>query len=154
LQEFYGPITLPHNQQQQKTPFSLVYGSDAMTPLEVQDNSPRFQSFIIEESNEGRRMNLDFLEEARHHARINSEALKRRVELMHKTKMKPRQFKVVDLVMRKAHPYHIENKLSLKWTGPFCIVGVLGNDAYKLETLEGEVIPRTWNAANLKFYFS
>jgi len=76
-----------------------------MILVELQENSPRFQSFVAEESNKGRRMNLDLLEEARDHARINSEALKRRVELRHKTKMKPRQFKVADLVIRKAHPY-------------------------------------------------
>ena len=29
-----------------------------------------------------------------------------------------------------------------------------GNGSYKLETLEGGPIPRTWNAVNLKFYFS
>jgi len=57
-------------------------------------------------------------------------------------------------VMKKAHLYQIENKLSPKWTGPFRIVEALGNDAYKMETLEGGVIPRMWNATNLKFYFS
>jgi len=56
--------------------------------------------------------------------------------------------------MRKAHPYQLENKLSPKWTGPFRVTKELGNKAYKLETLEGGTIPRTWNGANLKFYFS
>ena len=35
-----------------KTPFSLVYGSDTMIPVEIHENSPRFQSFVVEESNE------------------------------------------------------------------------------------------------------
>jgi len=96
-------------------------------------------------------MNLDLLEKAHDHARINLEALKRRVELRHKTKTKPQKFKVVDFVMRKAHPYQIENKLSSKCTGPFHVVEVLGNGAYKLETLEGRAISRTWNAINLFF---
>jgi len=56
--------------------------------------------------------------------------------------------------MRKTHPYQLENKLSLKWTKPFRVVEVLENGAYRLETLEGVPIPRTWNAVNLKFYFS
>jgi len=56
--------------------------------------------------------------------------------------------------MRKAHPYELENKLSPKWTGPFRVTEARGNDSYKFETLEGGPIPRTWNAANLKFYFS
>ena len=85
---------------------------------------------------------------------MKAEALKRRVEYKHKSKLKPWQFQVANLVMQKAHPYQLENKLSPKWTGPFCVIEVLGNGAYKLETLEGRTIPRTWNGANLKFYFS
>jgi len=121
-----------------ETPFSLVYGSDVMIPVEIQENSPRFQSFVVEESNEGRKVNLDLLDEVHDHAHINSEALKIRVELKHKTKTKHRQFKVADLVMRKAHPYQLENKLSPKWAGPFRVVEVLRNGAYKLETWRGE----------------
>ena len=67
-----------------------VYGSNAMIPVELQENYPWFQSFVTEESNEGRKNNLDLLEEARVHACINSEALKRGVELRHKTKTKIR----------------------------------------------------------------
>ncbi|XP_068503914.1 uncharacterized protein [Phaseolus vulgaris] len=125
-----------------------------MILVEIQKSSPRFQSFVAEESNEERKVNLDLLDEVKEEARIKAEALKRRVENKHSSKLRPRQFQIVDLVMRKAHPYQLENKLSPKWTGPFRVTEVLGNGAYKLETLEGGVIPRTWNAANLKFYFS
>jgi len=41
-------------------------------------------------------VNLDLLDEARDHAQINSKALKRRVEVRHKTKTKPQPFKVID----------------------------------------------------------
>jgi len=109
-----------------------------MIPIEIQESSPRFQGFVVEESNEGRKVNLDLLDEVRDHARINSEALMRRVELRHKTKTKPRQFKFSNLVMWKAHPYLIENNLSPKWTSPFRIVEVLGNGVYNLETLNAE----------------
>ena len=71
-----------------------------------------------------------------------------------KTKMRPWQFKVADLVMSKAYPYQLENKLSPKWTNSFRVVKVLENGVCRLETLEGGSIPRTWNVANLKFYFS
>jgi len=137
-----------------ETPFSLVYGSDAMVPVEIHKSSPRFLSFVTEESNEERRVNLDLLDEAREEARIKAEAVKRRVEHQYSSKVKPRQFQVADLVMRKAHPYELENKLSPKWTGPFRVTEAKGNGSYKLETLEGDPIPRSWNAANLKFYFS
>jgi len=125
-----------------------------MILVEIQESSPCFQGFVAEESNEERKVNLDLLDEAREEARIKAEALKRRVEYKHNSKVRPHQFQVADLVMRKAHPYQLENKLSPKWTGPFRVTKVLGNGAYKLEALEGGAIPRTWNVANLKFYFS
>jgi len=80
--------------------------------------------------------------------------MKRRVELRQRTKVRPRQFQVADLVMQKAHPCQLKNKLTPKWTGLFRIIEVLGNGAYKLETLNKGPILRMWNAANLKFYFS
>jgi len=138
--------TTPQSSTMQ-TPFSLVYGSDAMIPVEIHESSPRFQNFVVDESNEERRVNLDL-------ARIKAEAMKRRVERQYSSKVKPRQFQIGDLVMRKAHPYELENKLSPKWTRPFRITEAKGNEWYNLETLEGGPIPRSWNAANLKLYFS
>jgi len=114
---------------------------------------PCFQNFVVEESNEERKVNLDLLDEVREEARIKAEALKRRMEYKYNSKLRPRQFQVVDLVMRKANSYQLENKLSPKWTGPFRVTEVLGNGAYRLETLEGGAIPRTWNATHLMFYF-
>jgi len=61
-------------------------------------------------------MNLDLFDEVREKARVKFEALKRRVELKQKPKVRLRQFQVVDLVMRKAHYYQLENKLSQNWT--------------------------------------
>jgi len=95
-----------------ETPFRLVYGSDAMILVEIQENLPHFQNFVAEESNEERKVNLDLLDEVREEARIKVEALKRKVEYKYSSKLRPRQFQVADLVMRKAHPYQLENKLS------------------------------------------
>ena len=125
-----------------------------MILVEIHESLPRFQSFVAKESNEERRVNLDLLDEVREEARIKVEVVKRRVEHQYNSKVKPRQFQVADLVMQKAHPYELENKLSPNWTGPFRVTAARGNGSYKLETLEGGPIPRTWNAANLKFYFS
>ena len=72
-----------------ETPFSLVYGSDAMIPVEIQESSPRFQSFVAEESNDERKVNLDLLDEVRKEARIKAEAVKRRVEHKHTSKINP-----------------------------------------------------------------
>jgi len=75
-----------------ETPFSLVYGSDAMIPVEIHESSPHFLGFVAEESNEERKVNLDLIDEAREEARIKAEAVKRRVERQYSSKVKLRQF--------------------------------------------------------------
>jgi len=109
---------------------------------------------VVEESYKERKVNLDLLDEVREEARIKAEALKRKVECRYSSKLRAWQLHVVNLVMRKAHSYQLENKLSPKWIGLFRVTEAHGNGAYRLETLEGGAIPRTWNATNLKFYFS
>ena len=74
-----------------ETPFSLVYGSDAMIPVEIHESSPRFLGFVAEESNVERRVNLDLIDEAREEAKIKAEAVKRRVERQYSSKVKLRQ---------------------------------------------------------------
>ena len=73
-----------------ETPCSLVYGSYAMILVEIQESLPRFQNFVAEESNKEMRISLDLLDEVREEMRIKAEALKRRVEYKHKSKLKAR----------------------------------------------------------------
>ena len=81
-----------------ETPDSLVYGSGAMIPVEIHESFPRFLGFVVEESNEERKVNLDLLDEVREEARIKAEVVKRRVERQYNSKVKRRQFQVGDLV--------------------------------------------------------
>ncbi|GJW47869.1 hypothetical protein Tco_0079515 [Tanacetum coccineum] len=41
-------------------------------------------------------------------------------------------------------------KLGQKWEGPYEVMEALGDGAYKLRSMDGAVLPRTWNIANLK----
>jgi len=107
--------TIPQSTTRE-TSFSLVYGTDAVLPVEIEQPTLRVRAFSISSTEEGVRANLDTLEELREAARISNEAMKRRVESRFKTKVVPRLFKKSDLVLRKAHPLQIEDKLSLKGT--------------------------------------
>ncbi|MCI93244.1 hypothetical protein A2U01_0114542, partial [Trifolium medium] len=42
-----------------------------------------------------------------------------------------------------------EGKMAANWEGPFRIHEAFEGGTYRLETMEGEVMPRTWNVANL-----
>nr|GEV91749.1 hypothetical protein [Tanacetum cinerariifolium] len=41
-------------------------------------------------------------------------------------------------------------KLGPKWEGPYEVTEALGDGAYKLRSIDGTTLPRTWNIANLK----
>ncbi|GKG28673.1 hypothetical protein Tco_0416038 [Tanacetum coccineum] len=41
-------------------------------------------------------------------------------------------------------------KLGPKWEGPYEVTEALGDEAYRLRSMDGTVLPRTWNIANLK----
>nr|GFA90341.1 reverse transcriptase domain-containing protein [Tanacetum cinerariifolium] len=41
-------------------------------------------------------------------------------------------------------------KLGPKWEGPYEVTDALGNGAYKLRSMDGTMLPRTWNVTNLK----
>ena len=61
-----------------------------------------------------------------------------------------------DLVYRKMEATRSEEgieKLAPNWEDPVRVVEVLENGAYKLKTLDGDLIPRTWNANNLRKFF-
>lgn len=88
-------------------PFSLVYGTDAMIPVEILKSSQCVRNFSMEESHERLRVNLDMIVEVWDNAWIYPKTLKRRIEKWHKTKVIPQQFKVIDLVLRRAHPYQV-----------------------------------------------
>jgi len=125
-----------------------------MIPIDMMENTGRVRLFDEEISEVGLRANLDVIDEVGDLAQISGEAMKRRLERSYKTKVIPQGFRAQDLVLRKAQLIQMDSKLAPKWIGPYRIKEVLGEGAYKLETLEGKEIPRTWNAANLHFYFS
>jgi hypothetical protein len=71
-------------------------------------------------------------------------------------KVKPRNFKVGDLVLRKvtlATRDLVEGKLAPSWEGPYKVIGCQRPGAYHLEDSTEKVLPRPWNAEHLKRYF-
>nr|KYP60581.1 Pol polyprotein [Cajanus cajan] len=135
----------------QETPFRLVYGSDAMIPVEI--GEPSFhRAHFDEASNEAElRANLDTVEETRDRALVVAEATKQRYKRRFDSKVKPREFREGDLVWRatgEARRDPRQGKLAPNWDGPYRVRHNLSNGAYKLEYLSGEPIPRTWNSSH------
>jgi hypothetical protein len=57
------------------------------------------------------------------------------------------------LVLRRvANPYTV-GKLQLKWEGPFLVVSSSRPGSYRLRDMDGNDIPRSWNADELRRYY-
>nr|KYP73955.1 Transposon Ty3-I Gag-Pol polyprotein [Cajanus cajan] len=141
----------------QETPCRLTYRADAMIPVEVGETSHRCQAFNSEQNAQELATDLDLVDELRDEAQIREEACKLRASRRYNTRVRPRSFRVGDLVWRllgEARKDTSDGKLAPTWGGPFRVVEDLENEAYRLEELSGKSIPRTWNATHLKFYFS
>nr|KYP61736.1 Transposon Ty3-I Gag-Pol polyprotein [Cajanus cajan] len=140
-----------------ETPFRLTYGTDAMIPVEVGEPSLRRLQFNEETNREALNVELDMNDEARELTLINMEACQTRLARKHRTKVKPREFQVGDLVWQvtgEARRDKAQGKLAPNWDGPHRVMHNMQNEAYKLEELTGKAMPRTWNATHLKHYFS
>lgn len=83
----------------EETPFSLVYGTKALIPVEIEYLSPRNQVFEPESNETGLRSNLDFLEEKRERAEFRRKVFQERVAKTSNAKVKLKNIVVGDLVL-------------------------------------------------------
>ncbi|XP_070040608.1 uncharacterized protein [Nicotiana tomentosiformis] len=140
-----------------ETQFSLVYGAEALIPVEIGEPSTRYTQATEESNEEEMRINLDLLEERRETALIRMATQKQIIGRYYNRKAHLRYFKIRDFVLKKVFQSTKaanEGKLSPNWEGPYRIRGIAGKGAYELETMEGKILPSNWNAVHLnKYYF-
>ncbi|GJR72125.1 reverse transcriptase domain-containing protein [Tanacetum coccineum] len=134
------------------TPFSLTYGTEAVIPAEI--GMPTYRTAAVDavHNNEELRLNLDLLEERRERAAIREAKAKLKMSKYYNARVRGVAFRPGDFVYRSNEASHAMDggKLGPKWEGPYEVTEALGDGAYMLRSLEGTVLPRTWNIANLK----
>ena len=97
-------------------------------------------------------MNLDLLKERREISAIREAKYKQQVEKYYNKRVRHVQFKVGEFVLRKNEASKVEStkKLGPKWEGPYRVTQAFQSGAYKLSEMNGQEIPRTWHACNLR----
>ncbi|XP_050222771.1 uncharacterized protein LOC126672864 [Mercurialis annua] len=138
-----------------ETPFALAYGTEAVIPVEIGAPTPRTEDnqLNLEENEEELRNNLDLLVEKINRSDIRMEAYRQKMAKHFNSHVKKRKFKLGDLVMRKTEVKKGEagsGKLQPNWEGPYTISEVIKEGTFKLTNSMGRIIPRTWNANNLR----
>ncbi|XP_073137279.1 uncharacterized protein [Henckelia pumila] len=136
-----------------ESPFSLAYGVEAIAPAEIGEESLRIKHYNAEGNQQDLRASLDLIEELREGASVRAARHRARMSRAYDHRVKQRTFQVGDLVIRRADVLHPVGKLDPKWEGPYKVIKIAREGAYRLQHSNGKVLPRTWNVANLKKYF-
>jgi hypothetical protein len=136
-----------------QSPYFLVYGSEAILPADVMWESPAVEQYD-EVSEDSRRVDIDGLEEARCAALVQSARYLEGIQRYHDRNVKERSFNVGDLVLRRIQNTEGLHKLSSPWEGPFTVAKVTGPGSYRLHTLEGEDISKSWNVDKLCWFYA
>ncbi|KAL0408051.1 UNVERIFIED_CONTAM: hypothetical protein Sradi_1739500 [Sesamum radiatum] len=111
-----------------ETPFSLVYGTEAIIPAELGIPSHRVMNFS-EECNENLlRENLDLIEKLREKAFLRVQRYKNIMISSYNRRVKSRSFQVGDLVLRRADALKSIGKLDPTWEGPYKITSIIGQE--------------------------
>ena len=138
-----------------ETPFSLVYGSEAVIPIETRLATARSENPDENQNNIELAFELDHLDERRERAAVRIQAYQQQVARHYNKKVKIRVFKVNDWVLRRVFQNTREEgagKLGPTWEGPYQITDVVGRGAYKLRGVDGRERRNSWNALHLKQY--
>ncbi|XP_042415376.1 uncharacterized protein LOC122004577 [Zingiber officinale] len=133
------------------TPFHLMYGGEAVVPVEVGVESDRLQHYD-EDNAERRLLELDLADESRARAAIRLMAYRQRMKQNYNRRVIPRSFQVGDLVWKKVKSVGDITKLETPWVGPFKVVEKLRSGAYYLEDEGGRRLERLRSANHLQPY--
>ena len=142
------------------TPYELVYGQEAVLPVEVNLGAYRLakqNSLSAVDYHNLMMNNIDEVTDKRLRALNEIEKDKMRVARAYNKKVKEKSFQVGDLVWKTILPIGMKSnkfgKWSPSWEGPYKIVRVLNWNSYVVETLEGKKLPKALNGRYLKKYY-
>ena len=145
------------------SPFSLIYGAEAISPVELVIPTPRV---VLEENQEGtndtkserRLANLEGLKEERKVARGRSQRYQQRMAKAYAQTIHPRAFTEGQLVLRAIE--HVRknllepSKFAPKWEGPYIIRKAHDSGYYYLTKEDGTVLTDPINGKWLKQYYA
>lgn len=120
--------------------FGLVYGSEAVLPVEVGIPLPWITFYEYEKNKEENPINLDLLPETRGNVLLWSICYQQRVTRQFTHRVKGRPIKLGDWVVRKVEAIrlsHLKGNLGANWDGPYKVTEVIKLGTFRLENPEG-----------------
>ena len=115
------------------TLFNLIFGKDVVILMKIKINTLRVRHFDPNLKEDNIRTNLDLQKEVRDEASIRVVARQRQVAQYYNKRVRHRQFREGDLVLRKCQASKLsteQKKLSSNWEGPYLISTVVGRGGH------------------------
>ena len=141
------------------TPYELVYGQEAVLPVEVNLNALRIAKQNDLSAVDFYNLMMDNIDEVADKRLVALESIERdklRVARAYNKKVKLKNFQVGDLVWKVILPIGSRDrkfgKWSPSWEGPFRITRVVSGNSYLVESIQGALLPRALNGKYLKKY--
>jgi hypothetical protein len=135
------------------TLFFLVYGAEAVLPMDLGYVSPRTKGYDEGANQRAREDSRDQLDEARTVTLMHSARYQQALRRYQARKIRRRDFDEGDLVLRLHQDNRGRHKLSPPWEAPYVVVKVLKPDTYKLANEDGEELTNTWNIQQLRRFY-
>ena len=142
------------------TPSELVYGQEAILPVEVNLDAYRLSKqndLSVVDYYDLMMDNIDEVSDKRLQALKKIEKNKLRVARAYNKKVRAKSFQVGELVWKTILPLGIMSnkfgKWSPSWEGPYKIVKIIFGNSYMVETMQGECLLRALNGRYLKKYY-
>jgi hypothetical protein len=133
------------------TPFKLLFGNEAITPEEAKAGSIRTVASAEDKSDyhvAKHTIEGTILQAVENINKYQAETIKwcdRKVRL--------KNINTGHLVLRRVANPDTVGKLQVKWEGPFLVVSSSRPGSYILMDMDGNDIPRSWNADELRRYY-
>ena len=141
------------------TPYSLVYGMEAVLPIEVE--IPSLRVILEAEVDEdqwvkARYEQLNLIDEKRLTAMCHGQLYQRRIARAFNKKVRPREFREGDLVIKKILPSQEDNrgKWAPTYEGPYRVKYAFSGGALILTDMEGHELGKPINSDAVKRYYT
>ena len=140
------------------TPFQLVYGLEAILPIELEVQSLRIaldERMGDDDSLKHRLIMLEKLDETRAQAYLNMEAIQKHRKSYYDSKLVPKKLEPNDLVLLYDSRFQkFPGKFKMRWFGPYRILRSFPNGSVELQDFAGKIHLTRYNGYRLKPYLT
>jgi hypothetical protein len=128
-----------------------LFGDEVITPKEAKAGSIRTTASAEDEADY--QVTKDTIEGTRLQAIEHINKYQAEIVKWRDKKVRLKNIKPGHLVLRRVTNPDTVGKLQLKWEGPFLVVSSSRPGSYILKDMDGNDIPRSWNADELRRYY-